>query len=127
MKLLRKPSLLLLICSSTFSLQLSTLAQGSLTPPGAPAPTFKTLSQVEPRFPISDFQTNLTIPGSYYLTANLFAGTNTNDGINIRTNISNITIDLNGVSIFSTNPASGTISPAGVRISKATNIVGRNG
>jgi hypothetical protein len=25
------------------------LAQGGLTPPGAPAPTFKTLTQVEPR------------------------------------------------------------------------------
>ncbi len=60
-------------------------AQGSLTPPGAPAPLFKTLSQVEPRFPISDFQTNLTISGSYYLVANLFSGTNSNDAITIRT------------------------------------------
>ena len=101
-------------------------AQGSLTPPGAPAPTFKTLSQVEPRFPISDFQTNLTVPGSYYLTTNLFSGTNSNDAINIRTNISNITIDLNGFSIISTNPAGGA-SPVAVRISEGTNIVVRNG
>jgi hypothetical protein len=107
------------LCSSVF-------AQGSLTPPGAPAPTFKTLSQVEPRIPISTFQTNLTVSGSYYLTTNLFAGTNLNDGINIRTNISNITIDLNGFSIIATNPPSGA-SPVGIRLSEATNIVIHNG
>jgi hypothetical protein len=107
--------------------QLSTcFAQGSLTPPGAPAPTFKTLSQVEPRYPISDFQTNLTLPGSYYLTTNLFSGANNNDAINIRTNVHDITIDLNGFTITSTNPA-GASSPVGVRISNATNIVIRNG
>ena len=84
------------------------------------------MSQVEPRFPIFTFQTNLTIPGSYYLTMNLFNGTNSNDAINIRTNISNITIDLNGFSIISTTPA-GMPAPVGVRISEATNIVIRNG
>src|SRR6185369_6283182 len=87
-------------CLGMFLCQSSGFTQGSLNPPGAPAPTFKTLSQVEPRFPISDFQTNLTIPGSYYLVTNLFSGTNSNDAINIRTNISNITIDLNGFSII---------------------------
>lgn len=112
---------------ATFAPYASTcLAQGGLTPPGAPAPTFKTLGQVEPRFPIFTYQTNLTVPGSYYLTTNLFSGTNSNDAINIRTNISNITIDLNGFSIISTNPAGGQ-SPVGVRISEATNIVIRNG
>jgi len=124
---LSRAFILFVICFSTLTLRHECLAQGSLTPPGGPAPTFKTLSQVEPRFPISDFQTNLTISGSYYLTTNLFAGTNTNDGINIRTNIKNITIDLNGFSIFSTNPASNLSSPAGVRISEATNIFVRNG
>ena len=117
---------LMLVCSLTSLPNLQALAQGSLSPPGAPAPTFKTLSQVEPRFPISDFQTNLTIPGSYYLVTNLFSGTNSNDAINIRTNISNITIDLNGFCIISTNPAGGA-SPVGIRISEGTNIVVRNG
>jgi len=116
----------LLLCLSTLTFRHQSLAQGNLTPPGAPAPTFKTLSQVEPRYPISDFQTNLTISGSYYLTTNLFSGTNSNDAINIRTNVSNITIDLNGFSIISTNPAGGA-SPVAVRISEATNIVVRNG
>jgi hypothetical protein len=107
-------------------MQFAVFGQGSLTPPGAPAPTFKTLSQVEPRFPIADYQTNLTISGSYYLVTNLFSGTNVNDAINIRTNVHDITIDLNGFSIINTNGAGGP-SPVGVRISEATNVVIRNG
>ncbi len=102
-------------------------AQGALNPPGPPGPLFKTLGQIEPRYPISDFQTNLTLPGSYYLTTNLFSGGNANDGINIRTNINNITIDLNGFSIISTNALMLNKSPAGIRVSGATNIVIRNG
>lgn len=116
----------LLFVSSLPGFQSHSLAQGSLTPPGAPAPLFKTLSEVEPRYPIFTFQTNLTVPGSYYLITNLVSGTNLNDAINIRTNISNITIDLNGFSIISSAPAGGS-SPVAVRISEATNIVVRNG
>src|SRR6185436_3266817 len=83
------------------------LAQGLLTPPGAPAPTMKTLDQVQPRTPVSAFGTTLTAPGSYYLTTNLLSGSSTGDGILVRAN--NVTIDLNGFSIISTNPA-GTAS-----------------
>jgi hypothetical protein len=86
----------------------------------------KALERAEPRYPIFIYQTNLTLPGSYYLVTNLFSGTNVNDAITIRTNISNITVDLNGFSIINTNPPSGA-SPVGVRISEATNIVVRNG
>jgi len=100
--------------------------QGSLTPPGAPAPTFKTLSQVEPRIPISTFGTNLTASGSYYLTTNLYNGSSIGDAITIKTNMRDITIDLNGFSIISTNPAGGP-APVGVRISEATNIMILNG
>src|SRR6266446_2977744 len=122
---LRLASLLLTFIAAIIP-QYAGLAQGSLTPPGSPAPLFKTLSQVEPRFPISDFGTNLTVSGSYYLTANLFSGTNAGDAITIRTNMHDMTIDLNGFSIISTNPP-GADSPVGIRISEATNIVIRNG
>lgn len=76
-------------------------AQGSLTPPGGPAETMKTLDQlyeaikqVEPRTPITNLPYTVTQPGSYYLTANL---TTTGHGINIMT--SRVTLDLMGFSI----------------------------
>jgi len=53
-------------------------AQGSLTPPGAPAQTMKTLAEVfsqvqvaEPRIPVSRAPVEIGRPGSYYLTDNL--------------------------------------------------------
>src|SRR5436190_16486373 len=105
----------LTLLRSTLNPQLSTvLAQGPLTPPGAPAPTMKTLDQIEPRTPISAFGTTLTTPGSFYLTTNLVSGSSTGDGILVRA--SNVTIDLNGFSIISTTTAGGTDSPAGIRI-----------
>jgi hypothetical protein len=89
----------------TLNLQPSSLlAQGSLTPPGAPAPTMKTLQQVEPRVPISSAPFTISQPGSYYLTTNLTVSGG--DAITIATN--GVTLDLNGFTISSTaNPASG--------------------
>jgi len=86
----------------TLNLQPSTLlAQGSLTPPGAPAPTMKTLQQVEPRVPISSAPFTISQPGSYYLTTNLtVSGGN---AITIATN--GVTLDLNGFTIASTAPS----------------------
>ena len=54
-------------------------AQGSLTPPGAPATTMKTLEQVEPRIDVltlsgdATYHHVITQPGSYYLSGNLGA------------------------------------------------------
>ena len=86
---------------STLNHQLSTcLAQGSLTPPGAPAPMMKSLDQVEARTAITNTSSLVTIsqPGSYYLTASLTVSTG--DGIDINTN--DVTLDLNGFTISST-------------------------
>ena len=81
---------------SIFNIQLSAAhAQGSLTPPSAPAPTMKTLSQIEPRTPISSAPFTITKPGSYYLTTNIMAVCT--DGIDIDAN--GVTLDLNGFTI----------------------------
>ena len=90
-----------IVLLSILNHQLSTcFAQGSLTPPGAPAPTMKSLDQIEARTPITNTATLVTIsqPGSYYLTHNLTVSTG--DGIDINTN--DVTLDLNGFTIRST-------------------------
>jgi hypothetical protein len=76
-------------------------AQGSLTPPGAPAPTMKTLEQIEPRTPISSVPFTISQPGSYYLTTNLSVSSGT--AITIATN--GVTLDLNGFTLSSSDPA----------------------
>ena len=81
---------------STLNPQLSTFAQGSLTPPGAPAATFKTLTQIEPRTPISSLPYTISSPGSYYVTTNL-TGVNAASGITIAA--SDVTLDLKGYSL----------------------------
>ena len=69
-------------------------AQGSLTPPGAPAPAMKTLAQVEPRIPIAAVPYTITEPGSYYLATNLVS---TGHGIVVQA--SNVTLDLMGFTL----------------------------
>src|SRR5664279_3196758 len=83
---------------STLNPQLSTFAQGSLTPPGAPAPTMKTLAQIEPRTPISSVPFTISVPGSYYLTTNVT--TTVSNAIVIT--VSGVTLDLSGFTISST-------------------------
>jgi hypothetical protein len=111
------------ILLSTLLLQPPRLnAQGSLTPPGAPAPTMKTLAQVEPRTAITNSgAVTISVPGSYYLTTNITVGAG--DAITIATN--DVTLDLNGFRIRSTAAsAAGTaILLSGAR----TNITISNG
>ena len=105
-----KIQLAALVLVSSFILHPSSLlAQGSLTPPGAPAPTMKTLTQIEPRTPISSLPIIITQPGSYYLTASF--DLSSGDGIFI--SAPNVTIDLNGFTIRSFDP---TNASAGIRI-----------
>ena len=67
---------------------------GELDPPGPPAPTMKTLSEVEPRVPISA-PIIISAPGSYYLTANIDSG----GGPGIQIEASGVTLDLMGFTL----------------------------
>jgi parallel beta-helix repeat protein len=97
------------------ALPLSTLAQGNLTPPGPPAPSMKSLGQIEPRTPIGALPYSISNSGSYYLTTNL-TGT---AGIQILTN--NVSLDLEGFTL------TGNGSGYGIEIFNETNIVVCNG
>lgn len=105
---------------SAFFVLHSAFGQGSLTPPGAPAPTMKTLAQIEPRTPISSLPYSITNPGSYYFTGSL---TNPGIGNGITIGCSNVTIDLNGFTLQGI-PTSGD----GIFVNGSfTNLVFRNG
>jgi len=103
-------------------------AQGSLTPPGAPAPTMKTLDQTEPRTPVDSAHTPgnflaqyiITQPGAYYLTGNI-VGVSGKRGIQIETG--NVTLDLTGFTLLGASGAlQGVYFPYTV-----TNVIIRNG
>jgi parallel beta-helix repeat protein len=112
---------------ATLNPQLSTVfAQGSLTPPGAPAPTMKTLAQIEPRTDVLKLSGDagdlflITNSGSYYLTTNI-VGVSGKSGIFITAN--NVTLDLNGFALLGV-PG----SVAGIQVSGlCTNVIVRNG
>jgi parallel beta-helix repeat protein len=105
------------LCNVSLSTQ-PVLAQGSLMPPGAPAPMMKTLDQIEPRTPISKLPYTISQPGSYYLTTNLTANPG---GIGIWA--SGVTLDLMG---FELNGEGGSLTGIGV-LPGVANICIRNG
>lgn len=98
-------------------------AQGSLTPPGGPGQTMKTLNQIEPRTPLAGpLPLVINTPGSYYLTTNLQTAIGQN-GITISNN--NVTLDLGG---FSLTGAGGSGFGTGIRLEGGvTNVTIRNG
>ena len=101
------------------------LAQGSLTPPGAPAPSMKTLDElnesitqlsntvekIESRTDLATLQSSSTsynyqiyTGGEYYLSSNLIITKNWG----IYVGAPGVSIDLNGFSIICANPGNGT-------------------
>ncbi|HTG44412.1 MAG TPA: hypothetical protein VK633_07750, partial [Verrucomicrobiae bacterium] len=74
----------------------SLFAQGSLTPPSGPAPSMKTLGQIEPRTAIEKLPYKISASGAYYLAANLSVPAGVN-GISV--DASNVTLDLNGFTL----------------------------
>jgi hypothetical protein len=86
---------------STISIACYVQAQGSLTPPGAPGETMKTLQQVEPRVDVmtlagdASSEIVITNSGSYYLSANLEV-TKVNG---IRIAAVDVVLDLNGFEV----------------------------
>ena len=127
MSISMRNTLILLAC--TAALAPSALPQGSLTPPGPPSPTMRTLDEVQPRIPLKPDSPGvtandnggftITAPGSYYLTRNLTVASG--HGIVIGAN--GVTLDLEGFTISSTaNPPSG----AGVYFLEASNNLRRN-
>ncbi len=119
-----------------------TFGQGSLTPPGAPGATMKTLAeldaaitgvsnaveQVETRIDIltvagsgTSVDHYITQPGSYYLSANIES---TSDTAAIYVSTSGVTIDLNG---FHISYGSGT-GQSGIQLANdASNVTIRDG
>lgn len=90
---------------------------GTLDPDSSPAPTMKTLDEVEPRIPISALPYPITESGSYYLTGNMDVS---GDGITVEAD--DVTIDLMGYTI--TGDGS---SGYGIYINGRSNVEIRNG
>lgn len=112
-----------------------TFGQGSLTPPGAPGATMKTLYELdaaiagvsntvsaiqgEVRTPISAAGYVINSAGSYYLTANLMPE---GGGSGITISVNDVTLDLNGFSILG-----GLATGQGIAMSNRDNVVVKNG
>ena len=94
----------------------SALASGPLTPPGAPAPIWKSLQEIEPRTLIASLPYTISAPGSYYLSNNLTVATG--NAITIAAN--GVTLDLNG---FTLSSSAASATGYGIYISSSWNDI----
>lgn len=101
-----------IFCVLMFAMPWSVFAQGSLTPPAAPAPTMKSLDQIASTGIAinatntpgnSTFEAVISQPGNYYLAGKF--GVNKSRGIDVM--VANVTIDLNGFEIFRASGSGG--------------------
>jgi parallel beta-helix repeat protein len=117
----------ILLAGSLFAVAGVLVVAGPLGPPVGPvAPTFKTLTEVEPRIAINPTNTpgdadslfKITAPGSYYLAGNV-TGVVGKHGIEIVA--SGVTLDLNGFDLVGV-PAMGAFDGVSVTVGSLTNI-----
>jgi parallel beta-helix repeat protein len=96
---------------------------GNLQPGGPPAPTMKTLNEVEPRVPIhaSDLPLTITEPNSYYLVEDVYFTSTTSNAISIECN--DVTIDLMGYTLKGPDSGGG----CGIRMVGRADVEVRNG
>lgn len=123
-------SLRAVVSFAAFTLMVGSVASaGPLMPPVGPvSPTYKTLTEVEPRIAINltntpgdaDSLFKINAPGSYYLTGNII-GVTGKHGIEIATN--DVTIDLNGFALIG---VAGTLDGVATPLTRL-NITVRNG
>lgn len=108
------------------------LTAGPLDPPAGPiAPSYKTLTEVEPRTAINGANTpgdadstfKITQPGSYYLTQSHVTKPGAFIGLEIAS--SNVTIDLNGFTL--SGGGGGATRPGILATAFAENVTIRNG
>jgi hypothetical protein len=116
----------LLVFGLSFVVSNCLFGQGSLTPPAGPiGPSMVTLSQIEPRVPISGVF-SITEQGSYHLTTDIVVSST--NPVGIRIGARGVTLDLNGFTISSTANYNATSGAGAIELgSGLSDIVIRNG